>query len=462
MSVCGRVSVNIFNIKFVNTLSIKKNKSMKLNSIIKYVYIGCVIVLCSFCKTEKITQSKIQINNKTQLDSITDSFVDNGAYPFLYVRVEDIDGKVVYEHGKVNKDLVGDKKVDGDTWIRIWSMSKIVTITTFFDLVEDGLVKLDDPVTKFIPEFKNLQVAVNQNGQPVAHLKEGESPCPIKMVPMEEVMTIEHLLNHQAGFYYAFNGIDCIDKSMMEQDLATSKNTDEFIQRLIKLPLIHQPGAFRHYGTNTTVLGMVAERASGKTLKQLVEERMTGPMKIEGLQYGLPDGVKLLPKVSGQDTVLRIANDGELDIFGANVPFYDPSHTLYLGGEGMLATADGYLDFLRMFLKKGKLNGYRFLDEASILDIQSPHTQLDNKYGYNGYNLWVSNDSMRIKGEGDKGLLMGAGYEGTHFWMDPKRELVGVIMSQIFMVPPNGYGRDEKIRGAMYQQFFREEAAARN
>ena len=95
----------------------------------------------------------------------------------------------------------------------------------------------------------------------------------------------------------------------------------------------------------------------------------------------------------GRDSILRRAKDGELDIFSAHVPDYELSHPLYLGGEGMVATADGYADFVRMLLKKGTLNGHRFLDEATVEDIYSPHTQLDNPYGYNGYNLWVSGDS---------------------------------------------------------------------
>ncbi len=133
------------------------------------------------------------------------------------------------------------------------------------------------------------------------------------------------------------------------------------------------------------------------------------------------------------------------------MPDYDPGHKLYLGGEGMLATADGYLDFLRMLLKGGELNGVRFLEESTVADIHAPHTQFENPYGYNGYNLWISGDSMRINGQGDAGLWIGGGYEGTHFWVDPKRELVGVIMSQANFVPAPGYGRDDSFRGALYR-----------
>jgi CubicO group peptidase (beta-lactamase class C family) len=167
----------------------------------------------------------------------------------------------------------------------------------------------------------------------------------------------------------------------------------------------------------------------------------------------------MLPRFSGKDSLLRIAKVGELDIFGQDVPDYHPEHQLYLGGEGMIATANGYSDFLRILLNKGTLNGYRFLEESTIEDLTSPHTQKDNSYGYNGYNLWVSGEPYLEKGRGDKGLWIGGGYEGTHFWIDTKREFVGTIMTQMFWVfdETYGYSKDERIRGSIYQPWTKME-----
>ena len=402
----------------------------------------------------------VNIPDPDAVDAVIDRFVDGGHYPFIYARLEDRDGNVVYEHGSVNRELLPDAEIDGQTWIRIWSMSKIVTISTVLDLVEDGILGLEDPVADYIPEFADMQVAVTADGGSFGELEREDraSACPHELAPVDTVMTVRHLINHEAGFYYATTNFPCLDAPLNERNVAVAADTQDFIDRLAGLPLVQQPGATYFYGTNTTVLGMVAERAANKSLKQLVEDRLTGPLGIQGLRYGLPSGVELLPKFSGRDGELRVAHPGELDIFGADVPGYAPEHPLYLGGEGMLATADGYADFLRMLLNHGTLNGERFLETATVEDIYAPHTQLDNPEGHNGMNLWVPGEPMRERGEGEAGIWIGGGYEGTHFWVDPKREFVGVIMSQMNAVPRGGGGRDAAIRAELYRQFWAEEA----
>ena len=404
--------------------------------------------------------AQVEVPDPDALDAVLDRFVNEGHYPFLYARLEDRDGNVVYEHDVVNRDLLPDAEIDGQSWIRIWSMSKIVTISVVLDLVEDGVLGLEDPVAGFIPEFSDMQVAVTADGTNLAEItpEQAGSACPFDLAPAGAEMTLRHLINHEAGFYYATTGIPCIDSPLADRNVAVAENSDDFIARLAGLPLIQHPGTTYFYGANTTILGMVAERATGKSLRQLVEERLTGPLGIEGLQYGLPPGASLIPRISGQGGSLRMAFPGELDIFGPDVPGYDPEHPLYLGGEGMLATADGYADFLRMLLHHGALDGTRFLETETVEDIYSPHTQLDNPEGYNGFNLWVTGAPTRERGQGDEGLWVGGGYEGTHFWVDPEREFVGIIMSQIFWINEGGYGRDEAFRGELYRQLWEAES----
>ena len=416
------------------------------------------ILIIASCQPP-VEKKGLEITNKKAIDSTVNLFVDGEYYPFLYTRLEDKDGEVLYEHAAKNNRLLSDQKIDGDTWIRVWSMSKIVTICIALDLMEDGLLNVDDPVTKYIPEFSQLQVALTADSNSLigtnwyAEDSSRAAPCPLTYVPNDSIMTIRHLLDHKAGFYYSTTNIPCLDSTLAKENLCAAENSQDLINRLSKLPLIQHSGTDYFYGTNTTVLGLVAERAAGKSLAQLLKERVTDPMQIKGMRYDLPSGETMLPRFSGKDSLIREAKLGELDIFGQDVPDYEPSHELYLGGEGMICTTNGYCDFLRMLLNNGELNGYRMLNPETIADLTSPHTLLDNPYGHNGYNLWVSSDSMRLKGQGDHNLWIGGGYEGTHFWIDTSRNFVGTIMTQLFWVYDGafGYTKDGRIRGEIYR-----------
>ena len=410
-------------------------------------------------------KKKSLIYDSNSLDSLVSKYVDNGSQALLLVRLEDRNGNTIYQNSDKDYDLVPDHHINENTWFRIWSMSKIVTISLTMDLVEDGLLKLEDPVSKYIPELSGLKVALSNKNEALTNYgqtlgndnSEFQDPCPLNLVESNSEMTVLQLINHQAGFYYSTTGIECLDNALDSKNLAASKNSNELIQKLSELPLIDHPGNKDFYGLNTTVLGLVNERASGESLDNLVKNRITGPMKINGLQYNKNSDTKLLPVFSGVDSVIRLANDGELDIMGSYVPGYSIENKLFLGGEGMIGTADGYADFLRMLLNHGELNGYRFLNESSVKEIYAPHTQLENEYGYNGYNLWVTSDLYKEKGYGDGGLWSGGGYEGTHFWIDPKRDFVGLIMTQMFETPKAGHGRDNEIRGEVYRQIFKNE-----
>ena len=408
-----------------------------------------------------------------KVNTIIDEYVSNGSFPLLYMRMENKAGEVIYEHQAVNESLLPNTKIDGNTWFRIWSMSKIVTISLLLDLVEDGILDLNDPITDFIPEFKDLKVAVDANGKSLAsiandYFKEAgfgtgsyennpslsEQNCPWQLIDNPNPITVEHLINHQAGFYYATTPFSCLNELVDSLDMNGLNTNEEVIKNMAQLPLIMVPGSNDFYGTNTTVLGFVAERASGKTLAELLEERIKKPMNIKGLRYKKSSDINLLPTFSGEDGNLRFANPGELDIMGAHTIDYRPESKTYFGGEGMIGTANGYADFLRMLLNHGTLNGHRFLEEATVQNMYAPHTQLDNEWGHNGYNLWVSSAKDLEMGYGDEGLWRGGGYEQTHFWVDPKRDFVAVIMSQMFAVPEAGQNRDNRIRGAVYEQLL--------
>ena len=402
------------------------------------------------CKVE----DKPIVFDKLEFNKVIDKYVENESLAVLHVYLEKLDGTPLYSNSRQDFSYIGDF-VDENTWFRIWSMSKIVTISLAMDLIEEGVINMNDDVADYIPELKNLKIAKGPNGE---KLYDAQNPnCPLTFSDENYVMTINDLINHKAGFYYATTLSNCLNELISSKNLASSKNSIEFINKLSQLPLILNPGESSFYGLNTTVLGFVLEKASGKTLRQLLKEKIIDPFGIEGLDFVKNDSIKLLPVFSSADKIVRKAKNGELDIFGLDVPVYNNKNELFLGGEGMIATSNGYADFLRILLNKGSLNGRVFLNKSTINEISSPHTQIDSYDGYNGYNLWVTNENYIKDGIGDSNLWTGGGYEGTHFWIDNKRGFVGLIMTQIF----DESGLQDKfrneIRGTIYKEIFKNE-----
>ncbi|MEO1034338.1 MAG: serine hydrolase [Pseudomonadota bacterium] len=390
------------------------------------------------------------------IDAVINQYVDGGDLAFLYARIEDRNGNIVYEHSAVNDALLPDTTIDGDTWIRIWSMTKAITISLALDLVEQGELSLDDPVTRFIPEFASLRVAVTESGEPLLGAEDRTAACSDRTVPVAEPMTVRHLIDHEAGFYYALTGYPCIDEPLAAQRVATLADSDALIASLAELPLIQQPGTQYFYGMNTTVLGLVVERVTGRSLNELVKSEFGERLGIAGLRYDLPADATMLPRFSGADGALREARTGELDIFGGDVPDYAPDHALYLGGEGLVGTTAAYADFLRLLLAGGELNGQRLLDTATVADMVAPHTQKDSDWGHNGFNVWVSNGRLGDGSYGRGGLWVVGGYEGTYGWVDPELGLVGVTVTQVHNASARANARHDVIREAFYDQVLPE------
>lgn len=386
-----------------------------------------------------------QVIDRSPVDTVIDNVVTRGVFPFLYVRVERLDGSVVYEHSAINSEFTSVVPT-GDSWLRLWSMSKSVTIATILSLEEDGVLSRSDAVTDYIPEFADLEVLGADQDKP---------NCDSGVRAPQRKITIEDLLNHNDGFYYPFTPYDCLNETMKELRLPEARTSNELIQRIAKMKL-HPDGVGKHqYGIGTTVLGLVAERATGKDFNELVAAYITEPLGItDTLKYSLPDNVYTYPRVTGIDGSLRLAKEGELDIFGGPVPSNVPGHKLYLGGEGMVGTTRSYAKFLRLMTNMGELDGVRVLNEATVQDWYSPKTQLDNRYGHNGFNIWVTSGKVDGMPDQKPGLLVGGGYEGTAFWIDIDAGYVGLIMSQVHQPVTSGADEVSRIRGMIYDHIL--------
>ncbi|MEO1661917.1 MAG: serine hydrolase domain-containing protein [Pseudomonadota bacterium] len=379
------------------------------------------------------------------VDAAIEETVARGAFPFLYVRVENLDGDLVYEHSAANPDFAPEAPT-GETWLRLWSMSKSVTIATLLSLEEDGVLSRTDPVTDYLPEFANLKV-LSDSSEPGA--------CSENLRAPRRDLTIEDLLNHNDGFYYPYTAYDCLNAALNAARLPEAVSSDDLIGRISDLPLHPDGLGAHHYGIGTTVLALVAERAAGAPFDALVEAHITGPLGItDTLSYVLPDGEPTYPRTTGSSGTLELAEAGDLEIFGGPVPHNGSDLNIYLGGEGMVGTTKAYATFLRLMGRHGTLNGVQVLTPATVRDWYAPKTQLDSAYGKNGFNIWVTSGLVDNLPDQKPGLLVGGGYEGTAFWIDLDAGYVGLIMSQVHSPPTGGVDEVSRIRGLLYEHYL--------
>lgn len=385
-------------------------------------------------------------------------------YPFMTAYVETAEGEVLVSSAVANPQFYGDAKGPGaDDWMRIWSMSKLVTIVLTLDLAEDGVIALNDEVSDYLPEVATLKVARPRSGGTLPEASaqsydlnaDGdvtEVACDLVFEDPIRPMTIRDLMIHTAGFYYATTNLPCLDEPQAKLELPLASSSGEWIAGISQLPLIQSPGEGYYYGLNTTVLGFALERATGKSLQALLEERIVTPYNIEGLSFLLPESASLPPRVSGIDGELRLANPMELDIFGGHQPPYGSDTTLFLGGEGLVATAPGFARFLRVVFFSEQSGVEPLLESSSIEAMTSPQSNIDSGWGAMGYALWLSNGRRPDDTYGRADLWTGGGYEGTRYWIDPTRGRVGVLMTQVFMPPASGVSIDDKLRDLLDAQ----------
>ncbi|MGB0381138.1 MAG: serine hydrolase domain-containing protein, partial [Luminiphilus sp.] len=199
-------------------------------------------------------------------------------YPFMTAYVETAKGEVLVSSAVVNPDFY--KYADGpgvDDWMRIWSMSKLVTIVLALDLAEDGVFSLEDEAANYLAELAALKVARPLSGGTLSEASaqsyelnatedRGQSACDFSLESPSRAMTIRDLMVHTAGFYYATTNLPCLDEAQAALELPLAKSSDEWMQSISTLPLIQSPDEGYYYGLNTTVLGFVMERATGKSL----------------------------------------------------------------------------------------------------------------------------------------------------------------------------------------------------
>jgi CubicO group peptidase (beta-lactamase class C family) len=369
-----------------------------------------------------------------RLDSIRKVFgakVDAGEIPG-YVALVARRGKVAYfeSYGVQNPNTK--KPMSRDSIFRIYSMTKPVTSVAAMMLVEEGKMRLSDPISMYLPELANLQVATN-----AASVKE---PSEVQTRPAKNPIRVVDLLLHTSGFTYGFfkpfPGGGPVEQMYLDGGVNDLDITNaELVTRISKLPLKYEPGTTWWYSRSTDVLGRLIEVVSGMTLGEFFDKRIAKPLGMVDTSFRV-----------ASNKVSRFVEPFDDDKKGLILQYTDPTKPVKFeaGGQGLTATVMDYARFAHMLLNRGSLDGARILGKKTVelmtTNQVGPNIDLGPFYlpGQNhGYGLLgaVRTEGPRAPAalnpmDGSVGEFYWAGYAGTYFWVDPKEELVGVYMMQ--------------------------------
>ena len=340
------------------------------------------------------------------------------------------DGRVVHVSSVGQRGVEDDRPLPEDALFRIFSMSKPITAVAAMILYEEGKFQLRDPVSNFIPELAELDVLVD-----------GER------VPAKNVMTMQQLLTHTAGFSYGFAPDDPVDKLYNETQVLRAKDLDEFIERLAALPLKYEPGTQWHYSVAVDVTGAVIERISGQSFGDFLQERLFDPLDMHDTFFQVPPDKmdRFLPNHGwdAETDKLVAFDDGEfMDYTGGTM--------MESGGGGLVSTARDYLRFAEMMRAGGALHGERILSPKTVEYIATDHLPASINAGGEGerpsvnilnvgsgfgLGFGVVRDPAMTGVLGSPGEYLWGGAAGTIFWIDPVEEIVLVSMIQLMGSP---------------------------
>jgi CubicO group peptidase (beta-lactamase class C family) len=335
-------------------------------------------------------------------------------------------GKPVYFENFGVRDIATKLPMSADTIFRLYSMSKPITSVAAMMLVEDGKLKLDDPVSKYIPAFAEAKVGVETRGD--------DGKLTLVEEPLRRPITILDLLRHTSGLTYGWYGGDLVRARHADAALFSHDPTNaEFAERIAKLPLAEQPGTRWDYGHSTDVLGRVIEVVSGKTLFQFEKERLLDPLGMTETVFHVSDAANrmLIAEPMPQDRAVSPV---------ANVRNPMAPRKAESGGGGMMGTIGDYGRFAQMLLNRGTFEGRRYLKSETIALMTSDHigpeTAIAHDYAYypgetSGFGLgFAVRTSVPPNTSWPLGEYRWDGVAGTFFFVDPKDDMFAIFMVQ--------------------------------
>ena len=355
------------------------------------------------------------------LHATTKRFVDQGKHAgiiTLLVR----NGKIVdfqtYGYRDVDKKL----PMERDTICRVYSMSKIITCAATLILLEEGAINLDDAAAKYLPELKEMKVWTGGTR---------ESP---QLEALKRPITIKHLLTHTSGLIYDFSGNDELTQLWRAADLWSGPGLTNFMTKLGRLPLKHQPGDTYTYGVNQDVLGALIERVSGQRFGTFLQERIFGPLSMKDTGFDLP------PEKLGR--LAKTYKNGGEGKFLEDEPIIktwpEEGRGIEAGGAGIFSTAGDFARFAQMLCNGGTLDGKRVLGRKTVELMTAnhmvtlPNNQAATRQKGFGLGVEVTTDPGQLSMPSTVGQFGWYGAATTYCQIDPKERIVAIALSQHF------------------------------
>ncbi len=422
-------------LKLLKSQNMKKSLLLLLQVLILHFSIAQTLIL------SKPEEAGLSSERLARIDDVVNGYIAKKWFPGAVVLIAR-NGRIVYHKAFGLNDTEKQTALKKDDIFRIASQTKAITSTAIMILYEEGKLVLDDPLSKFIPEFKNPTVLVSFNEKDSTYTSE----------PAKSEITIRHLLTHTSGIDYPGIGSKELKAIYAKAKVPSGIGTPydrlgEKIKILGSQPLRHQPGERFTYGLNTDVLGYVVEVVSGMSLDEFFKKRIFEPL-------GMNDTFFYLPKEKqGRLTTLYEEKDGMVKKVVANKdrnPDYpDLAGSYYSGGAGLSSTVQDYARFLQMYLNGGIFNGKRILGRKTI-ELMLTNQLKDNSGTFQfglGFALETAkNDQLSPYSIGS---FSWGGIFSTTYWADPKEKIVALIFKQIY---PTTHGDlDDKFKELVYQ-----------
>ena len=326
------------------------------------------------------------------------------------------------------RDVEATLPMTRDTLFRIASMTKPVTSIAALMLWEEGKLRLEDPISKWLPEFANMRV-----------LKDATGPVD-ETYPAPREITVEDLMTHRSGLAYAFTSVGPIGQlyeDTLGPPLGGHLTPDQWLTRLGGLPLSYPPGERFHYSHATEVLGYLVARIEGKPLGQVLKDRIFAPLDMPDTDFWCP------PEKRGRMAKLYRIDPATDRLQDASYPHVDRQPMLEPGGGGLISTADDYLKFARMMLGKGEVDGVRLVKASTIeMMAQNRLTDAQRQIPFMGIPFWLGQgfglgvsvitdpEQQAWMGAGSKGAFGWPGAFGTWWQADPSEDMVMIYLIQ--------------------------------